>query len=237
MPTATRLSSPVSPTEDPLWRLVEEGFDLAREREIESLFTAANGYTGTRARWKKVASSPRRQPSLQGASTGVPIPDPSASSSSRRTGRGFAARSMGRTFMTLPSSTGECLTCARGSFGASGRAATRADALPASGVFVWRRWPIVTCSSSRSRSHRRTTVRIWSSRAGSSGPSRADRSTAAPPILVPVTLPGEDSAPGPRANVLVFPHARGAGRSTIRSCSGPARWAREPVTRPPTFRW
>lgn len=29
MPTATRLSSPVSPTEDPLWRLVEEGFDLA----------------------------------------------------------------------------------------------------------------------------------------------------------------------------------------------------------------
>ena len=38
-------------------RLVEEGFDLAREREIESLLPAANGYAGTRARWKKAAFS------------------------------------------------------------------------------------------------------------------------------------------------------------------------------------
>ncbi len=33
---------------DRSWLLVEEGFDPAREREIESLFTIANGYVGTR---------------------------------------------------------------------------------------------------------------------------------------------------------------------------------------------
>jgi len=40
---------PVSPTLDPTWHLVEEGFDLAREHEIESLFAISNGYVGTRA--------------------------------------------------------------------------------------------------------------------------------------------------------------------------------------------
>lgn len=39
---------PVRPTKDQSWRLVEEGFNLAREHEIESLFTTANGYVGTR---------------------------------------------------------------------------------------------------------------------------------------------------------------------------------------------
>ncbi len=38
----------VAPTPDHAWILVEEGFDLAREHEIESLFTVANGYVGTR---------------------------------------------------------------------------------------------------------------------------------------------------------------------------------------------
>jgi len=33
---------------DAAWRLVEEGFDLAREHEIESLFTISNGYIGVR---------------------------------------------------------------------------------------------------------------------------------------------------------------------------------------------
>lgn len=33
---------------DPCWALIEEGFTLAREHEIESLMTVANGYVGTR---------------------------------------------------------------------------------------------------------------------------------------------------------------------------------------------
>lgn len=35
-------------TRDPKWLLVEEGFTLAREHEIESLFAIANGYVGNR---------------------------------------------------------------------------------------------------------------------------------------------------------------------------------------------
>ena len=35
-------------TSDPGWLLVEEGFDLAREHEIESLFAVSNGNSGTR---------------------------------------------------------------------------------------------------------------------------------------------------------------------------------------------
>lgn len=35
-------------TSDPRWLLVEEGFTLAREHEIESLFTVSNGYVGNR---------------------------------------------------------------------------------------------------------------------------------------------------------------------------------------------
>ncbi|HKS72245.1 MAG TPA: hypothetical protein VJQ82_03550, partial [Terriglobales bacterium] len=36
-------------TSDPAWLLVEEGFTLAREREIESLLAIGNGYVGNRA--------------------------------------------------------------------------------------------------------------------------------------------------------------------------------------------
>ena len=39
---------PAVPTTDPSWLLVEEGFTLAREHEVESRFTVANGYVGTR---------------------------------------------------------------------------------------------------------------------------------------------------------------------------------------------
>jgi trehalose/maltose hydrolase-like predicted phosphorylase len=39
---------PLTPTTDPTWLLVEEGFSPAREPEVESLFTTANGYVGTR---------------------------------------------------------------------------------------------------------------------------------------------------------------------------------------------
>ncbi|BBA33246.1 HAD-superfamily hydrolase, subfamily IA, variant 3 family protein [Methylocaldum marinum] len=37
------------PTDDPLWRIEEVGFNLAREHEIESLFAVSNGYVGSRA--------------------------------------------------------------------------------------------------------------------------------------------------------------------------------------------
>jgi trehalose/maltose hydrolase-like predicted phosphorylase len=39
----------LSPSADPAWVLVEEGVDLAREREVESLFAIGNGYLGMRA--------------------------------------------------------------------------------------------------------------------------------------------------------------------------------------------
>ncbi len=38
---------PVAPTLDPAWVLVEEGFTLAREHELES-FAISNGYAGSR---------------------------------------------------------------------------------------------------------------------------------------------------------------------------------------------
>lgn len=37
------------PPEDPGWLLVEEGFELAREHEVESLLAISNGYLGSRA--------------------------------------------------------------------------------------------------------------------------------------------------------------------------------------------
>ena len=39
---------PVTRTDDPEWILVEEGFTLTREHELESLFAIANGYVGSR---------------------------------------------------------------------------------------------------------------------------------------------------------------------------------------------
>jgi trehalose/maltose hydrolase-like predicted phosphorylase len=42
------LDLPVAPTADPEWILVEEGFTLAREHEVESLFAIGNCYAGSR---------------------------------------------------------------------------------------------------------------------------------------------------------------------------------------------
>jgi kojibiose phosphorylase len=42
------LDLPLSRTRDEHWNLIEEGYTLAREHEIESLFSVANGYAGTR---------------------------------------------------------------------------------------------------------------------------------------------------------------------------------------------
>ncbi|HYE37100.1 glycoside hydrolase family 65 protein [Methylocaldum sp.] len=47
--TALEGDSRFAPTADPLWRIEEEGFNLAREHEIESLFAVSNGYVGSRA--------------------------------------------------------------------------------------------------------------------------------------------------------------------------------------------
>ena len=46
-PATKPLDLPARPTTDPRWRLVEDGFTLAREHEVESLLTVANGYAGT----------------------------------------------------------------------------------------------------------------------------------------------------------------------------------------------
>jgi kojibiose phosphorylase len=46
--TAGPRDLPAKRAAKPSWLLVEEGFDLAREHEVESLFTVANGYMGTR---------------------------------------------------------------------------------------------------------------------------------------------------------------------------------------------
>ena len=40
---------PLAPSSDLGWLLVEEGFTLVREHEIELIFAVANGYIGTRA--------------------------------------------------------------------------------------------------------------------------------------------------------------------------------------------
>ena len=39
---------PVAPTDDPEWTLVEDGFTLTHEHEVESLFAIGNGYAGSR---------------------------------------------------------------------------------------------------------------------------------------------------------------------------------------------
>jgi trehalose/maltose hydrolase-like predicted phosphorylase len=39
---------PTEPAADPTWILIEEGFTPAREHEVESLFSIANGYVGSR---------------------------------------------------------------------------------------------------------------------------------------------------------------------------------------------
>ena len=40
---------PAAPTEDADWLVVEDGFTLAREHEIESIFAISNGHLGSRA--------------------------------------------------------------------------------------------------------------------------------------------------------------------------------------------
>jgi kojibiose phosphorylase len=45
---SVRLNLAGQRTRDPHWLLVEEGFTLAREHEVESLFAIANGYVGNR---------------------------------------------------------------------------------------------------------------------------------------------------------------------------------------------
>ncbi len=45
---APQAALPATPTDDSGWILVEQGFTLAREHEIEALFAIGNGYVGTR---------------------------------------------------------------------------------------------------------------------------------------------------------------------------------------------
>lgn len=47
-PPPPSIGLPLRPPHEPGWTLIERGFNLAREHEIESLFAIANGYIGTR---------------------------------------------------------------------------------------------------------------------------------------------------------------------------------------------
>ncbi len=67
---------PAAPTADPTWRLVEEGFALPREHEIESLFTVANGYVGTRGSLAEGSSLSRPATFAAGVFAGVFDVDP-----------------------------------------------------------------------------------------------------------------------------------------------------------------
>lgn len=48
VPTAPRVELPLRPSVDSRVRIVERGFELSREHEIEALFTVANGHAGVR---------------------------------------------------------------------------------------------------------------------------------------------------------------------------------------------
>ncbi|MRG94426.1 glycoside hydrolase family 65 protein [Polyangium spumosum] len=58
---------PFAPPRDPTWAIVESGFDVAREHEIESLLTIANGYLGMRGSLAEGSSVSRPATFLAGA--------------------------------------------------------------------------------------------------------------------------------------------------------------------------
>ncbi|MBI2863108.1 MAG: glycoside hydrolase family 65 protein [Chloroflexi bacterium] len=65
------VSAPAA-VDDPGWVLVEEGFSPAREHEIESLFTVANGYIGTRGAVDEVNPISRPATFIAGLFDAVP---------------------------------------------------------------------------------------------------------------------------------------------------------------------
>jgi kojibiose phosphorylase len=66
---------PFAPPRDAAWIVEETGFDVAREHELESLLTVANGYVGTRGSLPEGTSVSRPATFLAGAF--VPSNDPS----------------------------------------------------------------------------------------------------------------------------------------------------------------
>ena len=73
-PSGLSVDLPLAPSSDPGWLLVEEGFTLVREHEIESIFAVANGYIGTRASLEE--GSRLSQPATFAA--GVYVDDPTS---------------------------------------------------------------------------------------------------------------------------------------------------------------
>jgi trehalose/maltose hydrolase-like predicted phosphorylase len=55
-PERIAFALPTTPTPDPRWRIVEEGLNIAREHEIESIFAISNGYLGTRGSLAEASS-------------------------------------------------------------------------------------------------------------------------------------------------------------------------------------
>ncbi len=65
----------LAPTREPGWCLVEEGYSRAREHEIESLFTVANGYIGTRGSLSEGGSMTNPATFVAGVFVSNPEPD------------------------------------------------------------------------------------------------------------------------------------------------------------------
>jgi beta-phosphoglucomutase family hydrolase len=65
---------PVAPTEDAAWLIVEEGFTLTREHEIESIFAVSNGHLGSR--YSLAEGSPMSSPATFLAGLYDPGPRP-----------------------------------------------------------------------------------------------------------------------------------------------------------------
>ncbi len=117
---------PAAPTDDPAWILVEQGFTLAREHEIESLFAIGNGYIGSRT--SLAEGSALSAPATFVA--GVFDSDPSSvpPSCPRRTGRVSLSQSTDIRFGSngaVTSSTDAFLTCDGASSGGSGDTRTK----------------------------------------------------------------------------------------------------------------
>lgn len=121
----------LSPSGDRDWLLIEEGVDLAREREIESILATANGYLGIRASIAEGGKYSR--PSIFVA--GIYVVDKDLGPNSPCFHIGCASRSRWRTdnyrsASAACSSIGDYSTCVRALCFGNGGSRTRADASP-----------------------------------------------------------------------------------------------------------
>ena len=121
----------ISPYHDPSWFLIEEGIDLAREREIESILTTANGYLGVgllspRGRHSRVLRSLSPATMLQMRVLDRDLRYSRIGCVSKLSSRAGNYRCR----LVRCWSTGGCLICVRAFYFASGGSRIRADVSP-----------------------------------------------------------------------------------------------------------